>query len=89
MRGRVDLVTGDLLEPEPARCPPALGPQANGKYDAVLDSSTFDLFSDDERPRYVAMMRRLLAPGGLIYMNLMSEEEKGEGGPRCVFDACA
>ncbi|KXZ50040.1 hypothetical protein GPECTOR_18g20 [Gonium pectorale] len=84
MRGRVALEVGDLLQQDAQRMPETLGPQANGSYSVVLDSSTFHCFSDSDRDPYVSTLHRLLRPGGLIYMNCMSEEETRPGGPRRI-----
>lgn len=79
------LQAADLLELDPARQHQALcGPDADGAYDCVLDSSTFHCFGDADRERYVAVLGRLLRRGGLLVMNCMSEEEGRPGGPRCV-----
>ncbi|EFJ42084.1 hypothetical protein VOLCADRAFT_97821 [Volvox carteri f. nagariensis] len=84
MRNQLDLVVADLLENDSGCLPPALGPNSTGSFDVVLDSSTFHCFSDAHRDRYVSTLRRLLRPGGLIYMNCMSEEETRPGGPRRI-----
>ncbi|GIL68563.1 hypothetical protein Vafri_21796 [Volvox africanus] len=84
MRGKVELLVGDLLETEPGRWIEALGSTQEGSFSVVLDSSTFHCFSDSDRERYVATLRRLLRPRGLIYMNCMSEEETRPGGPRRI-----
>ncbi len=82
MRHDVALLVGDLLQ-DHARLPPLLArPAGDGTFSVVLDSSTFHCFCDADRERYVATLRRLLRPGGVIYMNCMSEEETRPGGPR-------
>ncbi|GIL68567.1 hypothetical protein Vafri_21825 [Volvox africanus] len=82
MRSRVELVVADMLQENVSRMPPELGHRHDGSFSVVLDSSTFHCFSDSDRERYVATLRRLLRPRGLIYMNCMSEEETRPGGPR-------
>ncbi|KAG2428560.1 hypothetical protein HYH02_014364 [Chlamydomonas schloesseri] len=62
----------------------AVGPPL---YDVVLDSYTFHSFSDEDRQLYLASLRRLLRPGGVLYMSCMSEEETRPGGPRRVSEA--
>ncbi|EFJ42083.1 hypothetical protein VOLCADRAFT_97820 [Volvox carteri f. nagariensis] len=84
MRGQVDLQVADLLETDTSQLPPVLGPTKDSSYDIILDSLTFHCFSDADRDRYVSTLRRLLRPGGLIYMNCMSEEETRPGGPRRI-----
>eukprot|EP00198_Chlamydomonas_reinhardtii_P012675 XP_001702012.1 predicted protein [Chlamydomonas reinhardtii] len=85
MCGKVQMLAADLLELDPARQHQALcGPDADGAYDCVLDSSTFHCFGDADRERYVAVLGRLLRRGGLLVMNCMSEEEGRPGGPRRI-----
>ncbi|EFJ42134.1 hypothetical protein VOLCADRAFT_97817 [Volvox carteri f. nagariensis] len=84
MRSQLDLVVGDLLQQNLSSMPAVLGPDKNGSFNVVLDSSFFHSFSDADRDRYVSTLRRLLRPGGLIYMNCMSEEETRPGGPRRI-----
>ncbi|GLC39160.1 hypothetical protein PLESTB_001300000 [Pleodorina starrii] len=85
MKSKVKLEVGDLLQQDPARLPPVLSaPERDSCFDVVLDSLTFHCFSDADRERYVAALRRLLKPGGVIYMNCMSEDETRPGGPRRV-----
>ncbi|GIL68566.1 hypothetical protein Vafri_21825 [Volvox africanus] len=84
MRSRVELVVADMLQENVSRMPPELGHRHDGSFSVVLDSSTFHCFSDSDRERYVATLRRLLRPRGLIYMNCMSEEETRPGGPRRI-----
>ncbi|GLI71549.1 hypothetical protein VaNZ11_016784 [Volvox africanus] len=84
MRSQVELVVADMLQENVSRMPPGLGHRHDGSFSVVLDSSTFHCFSDSDRERYVATLRRLLRPRGLIYMNCMSEEETRPGGPRRI-----
>ncbi|GFR48713.1 hypothetical protein Agub_g10670 [Astrephomene gubernaculifera] len=82
MRGKVSFEVGDLTEQDPRRPSAAsIAPTNNATYDIVVDSSTYHNFSDPERERYAATLKRLLKPGGLVYMNCMSEEETRPGGP--------
>jgi ubiquinone/menaquinone biosynthesis C-methylase UbiE len=57
----------------------------------VLDSGVFHVFSDDDRPRYVESIRRVLEPGGRYHLLAFSDAEPGDWGPRRVrreeFDA--
>ncbi|KAG2487060.1 hypothetical protein HYH03_014306 [Edaphochlamys debaryana] len=79
MRGKVDFVVADLTEQDPAKLPPAL--QRDHFFDVVLDSSTFHCFGDEARSGYQSTLRRLVRPGGVVYMNCMSEDETRPGGP--------
>ncbi|KAG2427654.1 hypothetical protein HXX76_012303 [Chlamydomonas incerta] len=56
-------------------------------FDVVLDAYTFHSFNDADRQSYLACLRRLLRPGGLLYMSCMSEAETRPGGPRRVSEA--
>jgi hypothetical protein len=50
----------------------------------VIDSGLFHVFSDEERPRYVAGLREVLRPGGVLHFLCFSDEEPGTEGPRRV-----
>ncbi|KAG2428561.1 hypothetical protein HYH02_014365 [Chlamydomonas schloesseri] len=81
----VTLETASLTEPDPARQAACVSsPAADGTFDVVLDSSTFHCFGNGDRQLYVASLRRLLRPGGMLFVNCMSEEETRPGGPRRV-----
>ncbi|KAG2487059.1 hypothetical protein HYH03_014305 [Edaphochlamys debaryana] len=85
MRGKVDFVVADLTEQDPAKLPPAL--QRAHAFDVVLDSSTFHCFGDESRALYVSNLHRLVRPGGVVYVNCMSEDEAQPGGPRRYTEA--
>jgi len=53
-------------------------------FDQVLDSGLFHVFSDDDRPRYVAGLAAVLKPGGRLFLLCFSDEEPGDQGPRRV-----
>ena len=53
-------------------------------YDVVIDSGVFHSFDDEQRPRYVAALARVLRPGGTCYLMCFSELEPGNWGPRRV-----
>lgn len=57
------------------------------EFATVIDSGLFHTFDDDERPRFVASLAGVLAPGGRYYMLAFSELETREGGPRRVTQA--
>jgi SAM-dependent methyltransferase len=55
-----------------------------GTIDTVIDSGVFHVFSDDERPRYVASLASVLRPAGITYLMCFSDRQPGEFGPRRV-----
>jgi SAM-dependent methyltransferase len=55
-----------------------------GTVDTVIDSGVFHVFSDDERPRYVASLASVLRPAGITYLMCFSDRQPGEFGPRRV-----
>lgn len=54
------------------------------RFETVVDCGLFHVFSDEERPRYVAGLGSILAPGGTYRMLCFSESEPGDWGPRRV-----
>jgi cyclopropane fatty-acyl-phospholipid synthase-like methyltransferase len=54
------------------------------RFDYVVDSGLFHVFSDDARPRYVEGLATVLKPGGRLFLLCFSDEELGEQGPRRV-----
>lgn len=55
-----------------------------GRFDAVLDSGLFHVFSDDDRRRYVEGLATVLKPGGRLFLLCFSTDEPGTHGPRRV-----
>jgi SAM-dependent methyltransferase len=55
-----------------------------GQIDTVIDSGVFHVFSDDDRPRYVASLATVLRPGGTTYLMCFSDRQPGDFGPRRV-----
>src|SRR5215470_13071931 len=53
-------------------------------FDTVIDSGLFHVFSDEERPRYVASLASVLRPGGVCYLMCFSDRQPGDYGPRRV-----
>jgi len=53
-------------------------------FDAVIDCGVFHVFSDQQRPLYVASLAAVLAPGGKYFMLVFSDEQPGTMGPRRV-----
>lgn len=56
----------------------------NERFDNVIDSGLFHVFSDDDRRRYVEGLTTVLKPGGRLYVLCFSEHEPGTQGPRRV-----
>ncbi len=54
------------------------------KFDCVIDSGLFHVFSDSDRLRYVAGLTHVTRPGGKLYLACFSDEEPGTQGPRRV-----
>jgi SAM-dependent methyltransferase len=54
------------------------------KFDAVIDSGLFHVFSDEDRARYVAGLAHVTRPGGRLFLLCFSDEEPGTQGPRRV-----
>jgi ubiquinone/menaquinone biosynthesis C-methylase UbiE len=53
-------------------------------FDTVLDSGVFHVFEDAERARFVASIRRVLAPGGRYHLLVFSDGQPGIWGPHRV-----
>ena len=58
--------------------------QSNERYDSVVDSGLFHVFSDDDRKTYVAGLGHVLKPGGRLFLMCFSDEEPGTEGPRRI-----
>jgi SAM-dependent methyltransferase len=54
------------------------------RFASVIDSGLFHVFSDDDRRRYVQGLRKVLLPGGRLFLMCFSDEEPGTAGPRRV-----
>ena len=54
------------------------------RFDNVLDSGLFHVFSDEDRRRYVEGLATVLKPGGRLFLMCSSDEEPGNEGPRRV-----
>jgi SAM-dependent methyltransferase len=54
------------------------------RFDTVIDSGLFHVFSDDDRQRYVDGLASVLKPGGRFYLLYFSDDEPGTIGPRRV-----
>jgi SAM-dependent methyltransferase len=54
------------------------------KFDNVIDSGLFHVFSDEDRPRYVAGLAHVLKPSGKLFLMCFSDAEPGTVGPRRI-----
>ncbi len=54
------------------------------RFDSVIDSGLFHVFSDEDRRRYVGGLATVLNPGGRLFLLCFSDEEPGTQGPRRV-----
>jgi SAM-dependent methyltransferase len=54
------------------------------RFDGVIDSGLFHVFSDEDRARYVAGLAHVTRPGGRLFLLCFSDEEPGAQGPRRV-----
>lgn len=59
-------------------------PDYDGEFDSVIDSGLFHTFSDPDRARYVAALRRVLAPGGTVHILAVSDAVPPGPGPRRI-----
>ncbi|OAI46309.1 SAM-dependent methyltransferase [Planctomycetaceae bacterium SCGC AG-212-F19] len=54
------------------------------RFDNIIDSGLFHVFSDEDRQRYVDGLAALIKPGGHIFLLCFSDAEPGTQGPRRV-----
>jgi SAM-dependent methyltransferase len=54
------------------------------RFDNVIDSGLFHVFSDQDRQRYVEGLAAVLKPGGRAFLLCFSDEEPGTAGPRRI-----
>src|SRR5205807_3471121 len=54
------------------------------RFDNVIDSGLFHVFSDEDRKKYVEGLATALKPGGRLFLACFSDEEPGTQGPRRV-----
>src|SRR5215813_11659505 len=52
------------------------------RFDNVIDSGLFHVFSDEDRRPYVEGLATVLKPGGRLFLLCFSDEEPGTQGPR-------
>jgi cyclopropane fatty-acyl-phospholipid synthase-like methyltransferase len=53
-------------------------------FDVIVDSGVYHVFSDEDRPRYVASLGAVLRSGGTVYLMCFSDRQPGDFGPRRV-----
>jgi cyclopropane fatty-acyl-phospholipid synthase-like methyltransferase len=54
------------------------------RFDNVIDSGLFHVFSDGDRKKYVAGLATVLKPGGRLFLLCFSDQEPGDEGPRRI-----
>jgi cyclopropane fatty-acyl-phospholipid synthase-like methyltransferase len=54
------------------------------RFDNVIDSGLFHVFSNEARIKYIAGLATVLKPGGRVFLMCFSDEEPGTQGPRRV-----
>jgi SAM-dependent methyltransferase len=54
------------------------------RFDLILDSGLFHIFSDEDRMRYVQGLKTILKPGGRLFLLCFSDKTPGTNGPRRV-----
>ena len=54
------------------------------RFESVIDSGLFHVFSDEDRARYVAGLAHVMKPGGRLFLLCFRDEEPGNQGPRRV-----
>jgi cyclopropane fatty-acyl-phospholipid synthase-like methyltransferase len=54
------------------------------RFDHVIDSGLFHVFSDQDRQRYVEGLATVLKLGGRLFLMCFSDEEPGTQGPRRI-----
>jgi ubiquinone/menaquinone biosynthesis C-methylase UbiE len=56
----------------------------NERFDNVIDSGLFHVFSDEDRTKYVAGLAHVLKPGGRVFLMCFSDQEPPGFGPRRI-----
>jgi cyclopropane fatty-acyl-phospholipid synthase-like methyltransferase len=54
------------------------------RFNTVIDSGLFHVFSDDDRRRYINGLAQVVNTGGRLFLMCFSDEEPGTEGPRRV-----
>ena len=50
------------------------------RFDSLIDSGLFHVFSDEDRRRYVEGLATVLKPDGRLFLMCFSDEEPGDAG---------
>jgi 2-polyprenyl-3-methyl-5-hydroxy-6-metoxy-1,4-benzoquinol methylase len=58
--------------------------QLTERFNTVLDSGLFHVFTDQDRRRYVDGLAHVLNPGGHLFLQCFNDAEPGEFGPRRI-----
>jgi SAM-dependent methyltransferase len=56
----------------------------NERFDNIIDSAVFHVFSDEDIQPYVQGLAHVLKPGGRLFLICFSDAEPGEQGPRRI-----
>ena len=59
----------------------------NRRFDSVIDTGLFHVFSDEERDRFRDSLARVVRPGGTYFLMCFSDQQPGDWGPRRVTQA--
>jgi SAM-dependent methyltransferase len=62
-------------------------PALDARFDTVVDSALFHVFTNDDRAKYVASVAAVTAPGSRYFLLCFSEQEPGDWGPRRITQA--
>jgi cyclopropane fatty-acyl-phospholipid synthase-like methyltransferase len=54
------------------------------KYDTLLDSALFHVFSDEDRATYIRILGSLVKANGVLHILCFSDQEPGTDGPRRI-----
>ena len=57
------------------------------QFDTVMDSGLFHIFSDEDRPRFIASIGAVMSTGGHYYLLCFSDRQPGTMGPRRVSES--
>jgi cyclopropane fatty-acyl-phospholipid synthase-like methyltransferase len=55
--------------------------QLGRTFDTAIDCGLFHTFSDEERPRYIAGLGKVIRPGGRVHILCFSDQEPPGPGP--------
>jgi cyclopropane fatty-acyl-phospholipid synthase-like methyltransferase len=58
-----------------------LDSRLEGPFELVLDRGCFHVMLPEQRPTYVEAVRRLVAPGGFLFLKCFSVKQPGDSGP--------